>query len=165
MPKRTMIIVAAAVVVAAVAAAAYTLRETEEGAFTAHCVEAIKERLQAPATFELVEVELLTREPATYETMWGLESPSKHVFHMMQPAEMRAAYAALKPEDYDVILAFFHYDASNSAGVPIRELAKCSVRVGKGDEYGANPLTDAEVMIDGFTYGDWLQAEISRLSQ
>jgi hypothetical protein len=146
------------------AAVAEPLSAGEEESFSEKCSEAIQQRLAAPSTFALIEVELLQRKPATYAAMWGLDNQEKHLLYLMQSAEVRAVTDAMLPKDYDVLSGYFHYDASNEYGVPLRHLAFCSVSVRKSEEYGLNPLIDADVMIDGFTYSDWLQAEIYRLA-
>lgn len=139
------------------------LRESEEQRFSSACIEEIKNRLDRPASFVLSKTDLFLREPATFNTMFGLDDPLKAAWAMTLPSDMMAAMRDLEPQDYDVLSLYVVHDAEYDPGRSTHGASRCTARVSKGKTFGSDTLLGGDLMLNGFTSSEWLQYQIEKM--
>lgn len=108
------------------------------GGFEDACVNAIKLRLKAPATYKEVSARRSVEELTVNEYAAGDQA----IFDKYIKSE-------IKPVRHVVTVT---YDASNSFGVPIRSVAKCT-----SDAIGNEQPIDNDMLVkvDGLTNIEW----------
>lgn len=141
--------------------------------FQKACVEGVKERLLAPATFVLKDViddsetiefsaDNLAAIEARFDDLRALDArtPEEDLELLQTSLELETARRAvagdLAPKLYRL---FLQYDAANEYGTPIRRHSECDFRALDGRFDG-----DETVEIDGETNHRWLIGRITELT-
>lgn len=116
-----------------------------ESGFVKACEAALQDRLKSPSTYKRINL-VQTVEPLTVNEY---AKGDQKIFDFYMKSER-------KPVRHIVL---FTYDASNSFGVPIRNVAKCSYDTIDGEK----PVDSKELVeIDGKTNIEWLTENIIR---
>ncbi|WP_084398272.1 hypothetical protein [Henriciella aquimarina] len=139
-----------------------------EAKFQSACVDAIKKRLKAPSTFELIEATADHQKvplPAEQVIRAELESLEDRddIDSRVRQARLRSDLArATSGEQYKAtnLRLYIEYDAQNSMGVPLRGAVICTVEGGPNGEFSADDGWNVE--IDGETHTDWIVNQVKR---
>lgn len=139
-----------------------------EAAFQSACIDAIKKRLKAPSTFDLIDV-TANHQPVSVrsearirrdiEAVKDKDDTDSRIEELQLRRELVSVTSGDKHSATNLQL-IIEYDAQNAMGVPLRGLANCTAQGGPNGEFSSDD--DWKVEIDGETHTDWIVNQVKR---
>ena len=138
--------------------------------FETACSEALKKRLKAPSTFELVKTTDVSKPidfdldliKARLKEFDARKSYSLLSYEQLERANLTAKLARLNAaedgDSYIQLSIIIEYDSQNSYGALLRGTSRCEYESWNGAFSDSKTYND--VLIDGQEYTDWLIGKI-----